>query len=252
MVELREQIHALGLLQEIDSRIDRLTDESRNLPEKIAQVEARVAKAKGDLEAAQAGVEELQKRRREKERELQDGEARLAADRKKIMSVHNDTEYQALQKEIAHLESANDARSEEILILLERIEQDELGVKKARLVYETTRTKAEAEIAKVRARLAQVPGELADAVAERTGFAKDVDAPLLKRYDQIRAQKGGLAIAKANGGTCQGCHITVSPLVVNKLQVYREVIQCANCRRILYWEGPSRVNTSVASQGGDA
>lgn len=59
MVELREQIHALGLLQEIDSRIDRLTEESRNLPEKIAQVEARVAKAKGDLEAAQAGVEEL-------------------------------------------------------------------------------------------------------------------------------------------------------------------------------------------------
>ncbi|MCC6158275.1 MAG: hypothetical protein IT350_09495 [Deltaproteobacteria bacterium] len=251
MVELRDQIHALGNLQEIDSRIDRLSEENANLPLKIAQYEARVEKAKRELEAAQAGVEELQKRRRDKERELQDGEARLAADRKKIMNVHNDAEYQALQKEIAHHESANDARSEEILILLERIEQDELAVKKARLVHETTRTKADVEIAKLRARLAQVPDELAEAVAERKEFSKDVDAPLLKRYDQLRTQKGGIAIAKANGGTCQGCHITVSPLVVNKLQVYREVIQCANCRRILYWDGPSRVNTASAP-GGDA
>ncbi|MCL4234457.1 MAG: hypothetical protein KJ042_08060 [Deltaproteobacteria bacterium] len=251
MVELRDQIHALGRLQEIDSRIDRLTDENRSLPVKIAQFEARVEKALRELEAAQAGVEELQKRRRDKERELQDGEARLASDRKKIMNAHNETEYQALQKEIAHHETANDARSEEILILLERIEQDELAVKKARLVHETTRTKADVEIAKIRERLAQVPGELTEAVEERKGFMREVDAPLLKRYDQLRAQKGGVAIAKANGGTCQGCHITVSPLVVNKLQVYREVIQCANCRRILYWDGPSRVNTG-AVQGNDA
>ncbi len=246
MVELREQINALGRLQEIDSRIDRLNEENTNLPLKIAQLDARVEKALRELEAAQAGVEELQKRRRDKERELQDGEARLAADRKKLMNVHNDTEYQALQKEIAHHESANDARSEEVLILLERIEQDELAVKKARLVHETTRTKAAIEIEKLRGRLAQVPGELAEILAERKAFTENVDAPLLKRYDQLRAQKGGVAIAKANGGTCQGCHITVSPLVVNKLQVYREVIQCANCRRILYWEGPARVNTSVA------
>lgn len=241
-MELRDQILMLGRMQEQDSRIDKVLDEQRRIPVEIGKINAKIDEAKGRYEEVKAALEEWGRKRKDMERDLQAGEDRLKKEKTKLMGVKTNEEYQAVNKEIAHQESANSTLSDEILLLMERIEQAELEVKKARLVFETTQKSLNGEIAKFEARLGELPAQLDELLAVRAQYTPGLDANLLRKYDALRTQKNGVAIAKANGGICGGCHMAVSPLVVNRLQTSREMIQCSNCKRILYWEGEARVN----------
>ena len=52
-------------------------------------------------------------------------------------------------------------------------------------------------------------------------------------YEDVRRRKGGMAVARVIGGTCQGCRITV-PEAIRKRAFGTEILaQCPNCDRIL-------------------
>ena len=59
--------------------------------------------------------------------------------------------------------------------------------------------------------------------------------PLRALYDQVRSRQGGVGAAALVGNTCQGCHVSISPVelaAIRKLPP-EEVKRCENCRRIL-------------------
>jgi uncharacterized protein len=72
---------------------------------------------------------------------------------------------------------------------------------------------------------------------DRDLMARNIDATLLQRYETIFSRRGGLAVAEARGGTCQGCRMRLPPQLYNELQKHLQIHYCPNCRRILYFEG---------------
>ncbi|MBZ0270422.1 hypothetical protein K8I61_00175 [bacterium] len=247
MTALRDQLLILGRLQELDARIDRLREEERRLPAIIEKTRAKIADAQARLEERRAYVKAYGEERRRKERELEEIEARVSADKAKQMNVKTNQEYHAIMKEIAQFEKMRDERSDDVLLILEKIETADQEAKKAQAHYDATMKTIDEEIAIYKARVEELTPDIERLAAERAALASDIDPILLRRYEGLRRQKAGIAIVAADGGVCGGCHMSVSPHLINKLQRNEDLIFCSNCQRILYWQGEARVNRPSAT-----
>lgn len=63
---------------------------------------------------------------------------------------------------------------------------------------------------------------------------KEVDPPLLERYREIKKNKPApLALIEAD--QCGGCNMTLPSLMVSQVQEGRQIFECENCGRILYY-----------------
>jgi predicted nucleic acid-binding Zn-ribbon protein len=71
---------------------------------------------------------------------------------------------------------------------------------------------------------------------DRDQMAHGIERALLQRYEMIFSRRGGVAVAEAKGGTCQGCRMRLPPQLYNELQRHEQIHYCPNCQRILYWE----------------
>ena len=93
---------------------------------------------------------------------------------------------------------------------------------------------AEAE-ARKNALLEEIDAEGFTAAKEREVIAASVPADLLKLYDKLRAQSGGVGAAKLHQKRCEGCRLELNITELNEVRAAPrdEVVRCENCRRIL-------------------
>ena len=80
-----------------------------------------------------------------------------------------------------------------------------------------------------------VDAELEDVVTRRAAAVTGIPAELLDEYEQLRGGLGGIAIARLTGNRCEGCHLTLSAVDVDRIRHDRdsEIAHCTECNRIL-------------------
>ncbi len=63
----------------------------------------------------------------------------------------------------------------------------------------------------------------------------NVSDDLLARYEQLRSKLGGTGAARLVGGSCSGCHLTLSSMELDRVRKASPdaVITCEQCGRIL-------------------
>ena len=78
-------------------------------------------------------------------------------------------------------------------------------------------------------------GEVATVTKEREVISGAIPADLLKLYDKLREQQGGIGAAKLYQRTCQGCRQELAITDINEIRAAAPdtVVRCENCRRIL-------------------
>ena len=80
-------------------------------------------------------------------------------------------------------------------------------------------------------------GVASNNVAEYRGLIAGLTmaADLLKLYDKLREQQGGIGAAKLYQRTCQGCRQELAITDINEIRAAAPdtVVRCENCRRIL-------------------
>jgi uncharacterized protein len=229
----------LLVVQEHDTHADQLIHRSQTLP-----VRAELAKAEadlGDLERKLAAVDDrLEKLRRSQERledEIASLRDKMAETDKRLYSgeITNPRELQALQEEVASIQRH-----------IERLEDDELDVmeatepvdaERAQLAAEHDRCSSEAErlTAELSEAEAAIEAELASVSADRAAAAAEVPEDLWDEYDRLRARLGGIAIARLSGSTCQGCHLALPAVEIDRIRrlPLDEPVHCEECGRLL-------------------
>lgn len=77
--------------------------------------------------------------------------------------------------------------------------------------------------------------EAASVTKEREVVAGSVPADLLKLYDKLRAQQGGVGAARLYQRRCEGCRLELNITEINDVKAASPdtVLRCENCRRIL-------------------
>ena len=71
--------------------------------------------------------------------------------------------------------------------------------------------------------------------AERATVAGTVEPELLAEYDTLRPRSGGIAIARLVGGSCGGCHLSLSAVEVDRIKKLppEAAAHCEECGRLL-------------------
>lgn len=241
-------IEILASLQEIDRRNRERALELDELERQSTEIGATLATKRLQVEGTRAEAGLAASRRRELEAQLQDAESKNKERRMRLGRIRNDKELIVAQREIEVAKEANSRLEEEILTLLEQNEAVDGGLKEA----ETELGEVEGRFAKheahARERAAQLRAEIEGDRGEREAIASRLSVPIRKRYEQIFARRGGMAVVEVRRGICLGCNMHLPPQLYIEIQKAREVHICPSCNRILYWRA-EQTNEASSSEG---
>lgn len=207
-------------------------------PDLVKAADARLAEARGAVDAAREALKVSHDERRALEKEAAVFQGRLAKFKDQQAAVKTNREFQALGHEI-------ETATTELGLVEEReiekmVEADTLtaAVKQAEAALAVRQKEIEAEKAMLAKDLAGHQARLAAAEAARAGIVAEIAAPALHLYGQIANIRKGVAVCAAADGLCSVCHVRLRPSVYQQVRSNSAIIQCDTCQRILYFVPP--------------
>jgi predicted nucleic acid-binding Zn-ribbon protein len=236
-------LEALLTLQDLDTHIDQEQHRKAHLPERdeLAQLERLI----GQKETARADVAVLDadvaSRQEAAERELQATEDRVTQVNRRLYggTVTASRELQAMAADVESLRKRASELEDRALVLMEEREpfDKELAELDGQLAAlgarqrEARTSLAEAE--------AEVDTDISTLVAQRPKAAGAVPEQLLSAYERLRGRLGGVAVARLVGGRCDGCHLTLSAVELDRIRHESDgTLQfCEQCGRIIVIAG---------------
>jgi hypothetical protein len=224
-------------LQAIDRELRELEQTLATVAARVDQLRLAVETQRGELARLSEEEQESAVTRRQLEKELAEGEARIRNKRMRLSQVRNDKENQALSHEVDAQKETNQKLEADLLAMMEASEPRaariaELSPVVERLLAELA--EAEKEIA---AQVEDLKIYITKQHVDRDLMAGNIERSLLARYEMIFSRRNGLAVAQAKGGTCQGCRMRLPPQLYNQIQRHDAIHFCPNCQRVLYYEG---------------
>ena len=194
-----------------------------------------VVKARGRLSAAQKHIEELAKQQKSTEWEIEDLTVKIKAIEKKLYDgkIFNPKELGSLQTEAEDFKKRRSGLEDRALELMEQMDAARKSL--STLTEELARQEAQwqNEQKQFNRDLEQLKTNHVDLDARKQTLLAQIDAAAIGTYRDLRKRKGGIAVARIEQGTCQGCRIT---LPNSDLQQAKGsgLVRCNSCGRILY------------------
>ena len=228
-------LESLFKLQEIDERLLRKQRE-------IEIYERRLAERKAAMAALTARVDELGARRKQlvsdrafAERRMSDRQDLMRERKQRAGKVRTEKEARASHDEVESLREEISAVETEVLQLMEQVDAIESQIESVRKEHKALAEADHRDVAAEAARIDGLRSELEAIRAERGAATADINANLLRRYDQVLQRRNGVAVVTvADGRTCGGCHMQVPPQALIEIRRSASVQVCPNCQRILY------------------
>ncbi|HEV2282063.1 MAG TPA: C4-type zinc ribbon domain-containing protein [bacterium] len=198
-----------------------------------------------ETEAARTAAKDAAARLHEAQATLRDQELQLAtADTKKKKAegdlyggrVSNPKELAGLEEELAGLARTRDHLEDRILGLFDEVETLKHEAVERQAASRLLEERLAAHVAAYERERGRIDAEIAAREADRAGLAAAVEPRLLKKYEGIAAQEGGVGMVAIVGGFCGGCRNDVPARFVSRVRG-GDVVTCERCHRILYLDG---------------
>ena len=237
------ELEALLALQDLDTHLDQERHKRDHLPERAEL--ADLDRLRGQRQAARTEaavlLDEVASRQEAAERELRATEDRVVQVNARLYggTVTASRELQALAADVDGLKKRASELEDRVLSLMEQREpfdaavgalDDQLGeLEGRRLQVVESLTSSEAE----------TDAELARLSAQRPSLVDAVPKQLLDVYDRLRARLEGVAVARLTGGRCDGCHLSLPAVELDRIrhEAAGTLEYCEQCGRILVIAG---------------
>ncbi|GHC69311.1 hypothetical protein GCM10010507_55200 [Streptomyces cinnamoneus] len=140
-----------------------------------------------------------------------------------------------LQHEVASLAKRQGDLEDVVLEVMERREAAQERVTELTGRVESVQAKVNDALSRRDAATVVIDDEVATVTKEREVVAASIPADLIKLYDKLRAQSGGVGAARLYQRRCEGCQLELNITEVNEVRAAAAdaVVRCENCRRIL-------------------
>ena len=232
---MRDQIAALGALQQLDLEIKVIEEKLRKYPQEISRYEAELENAKTSIAEARKELEQLRKNKNGTEQKLEENQLGIKQAEKKLFEIKTYREYEALQKEIGETKTLNSSLEEEVLKLMEVIENLETYISEKESELSEREKESERLIADYKAKIDDLNITHETKQSEKQKLRAVIDPEVLPIYEKIKT-RNGVALAPARNEVCTGCNMKIPPQLFNEVLTLTRMIQCPNCGRILYSE----------------
>lgn len=230
----------LGLieLQRLDSHIQNLQLKLKSLPEveQLAAITSRIEAGKEILKVAELELGDVEVELKRSEIEVEQVAERIKKDENRLNSGQGSPkELEQMQHEIGTLAKRKaDLEDGELEIMIrfdaakakvETLKSDEAGLRQLEVELKARHEAASKSL----------NDEIASELSKRNDHSPKIDKALIDLYEKIRSSSGGIGAAQLVGNTCDGCHLSITPIELEKIksQPEDEVVRCEECRRIL-------------------
>lgn len=222
-------------LQRIDDEISSHKKQRDELAQNLERLRKILTQMSGSLEEKRSRLTEVERWYEEKRIDLQADNERINNAKTKLVAVQRTKEYQAMTKELDTLRK--------------KIQEDEAELQRLSQVIQETRaavTSEEQKLGEIQSEVAREESTSADRLAEldriigavadkKKEIGKHIPRSAVASYERILEKRDGTAVVPAVAGSCTGCQMKVPPQIWVKIQIGKEIFQCSNCNRYLYY-----------------
>ncbi|MFE2086219.1 zinc ribbon domain-containing protein [Streptomyces sp. NPDC059460] len=233
-----DQIRLLDV-QALDVRLTQLAHKRKSLPEhtEIDSLTADLAQLRDLLVASQTEESDTAREQTKAEQDVDLVRQRAVRDQQRLDSgaVTSPKDLESLQREITSLAKRQGDLEDVVLEVMERRESAQERVTELTARVSAVQAKVDDATARRDAATNELDEEAATVTKERELVAGSVPADLLKLYDKLRAQSGGVGAARLYQRRCEGCRLELNITEVNDVKAASPdtVLRCENCHRIL-------------------
>jgi predicted nucleic acid-binding Zn-ribbon protein len=226
-------VQKLYELQETEVEIDSAQKTLAAYRNRLGESDILIAARAGLLSVRQM-IEELKKKQRDLENEIDDIGAKLSRANEDLYSgrIKNPKELSNLQQEAKVMESQKGQLEDELLEIMSGAEvaaaEQTVAATELKAVEEEWRSEQQA----LKVDIEQLKNSIAELESKRQRMIDDIEPQAMEYYNRIKAQKG-LAVAVIEQGMCRGCRISLSTAELQRVRV-GHVVECSSCHRILY------------------
>lgn len=233
-------LSSLLILQDRDTRRLNIESQLKTIPREIIAVEQKIASEKAAIEAAKAGLRDLEVKKKGIETEIGSAEQKIAQYRTQQLSIKKNDEYQAMGHQITTTQGQIGELEGQELEVMYAIDEAKKKFAAAEGELKANISGHEGRIRLLRERETSLTAELKTAQAEVAAAREPVEAPKLRVYDRI-AVRNMPAVVPIHDGKCGGCHLKVSSEVESAargkvVDPLAALPTCDQCGRIVYWD----------------
>ena len=225
-------------LQRVDSHIQNLKIKLKNLPEveQLQAIDTRITAGEELLKSAEMEMGDIEVELKRSEIEVEQVTDRIKKDENRLNAGQGSPkELEQMQHEIATLQKRkSDLEDGELEIMIRfdaakakvaTLKSDDAGLKQLRVELQARFDEATKSISE----------EIEVEESKRAAQITNIESALIELYEKIRNSAGGVGAALLIGNTCDGCHLSITPVELEKIkaQPEDEVVRCEECRRIL-------------------
>jgi uncharacterized protein len=227
-------LRILIALQDLDQKIATFHRQIVEIPNRVQALQSELQRLRQGHQDRIARSQELAKRRRASEGEVELMRSKLSRLKDQLMAVKTNKEYTAMLREIQMAEDKIRAEEDKTLDVMEQGELLDQEIKQADKEVVARSNELEQTIRELETSIPRMESEVAEFQAERALIADRVASELLQRYRKIAAARKGIALAEARDELCSACHVRIRPQVYAELRRSDSIFHCDSCDRILF------------------
>ncbi len=236
---MSDDLDRLLAVQDLDTAITQLQRKRAALAEKsgLVAVEAALAAVAAEQADARARRAALVATQKDLEEQIAVINERRGSIEQRMYAARGSStrDLQAMDEEVRHLVVRRAGLEE--LELAAMVEQEPIDAELAALSTRQTPLAGEADALRIVMAdgETEIDAELAAAITARAAQAALLPTALSDHYETLRARLKGTGAARLIGHRCDGCHLELSSVEVEKIRALARdtVVTCDQCGRIL-------------------
>lgn len=232
--ELKKKFDNLVTLQEVEIETASVQAQLAGFPRQLAELDARVKVSAEAMSHAVGCMTEIQQAYRSQETEAKVIQSRIVKSEEKLRSVKTNKEYQSSLKEIEDLKTALSAIEDRMIACLDEMDQVKLLIAAQEGERERLTRDIEAQKGQICQSALAAQKQLDRLNDERAKIIAVIAPDLLKTYETVKQNSGGVAIAVVRNAVCLGCHLNLPPQMFHDLLHFDKLLVCPHCERLIY------------------
>ena len=230
---MEQHIESLQKLQTVDIRIRELTEGLERYPNEINDLKKDLLEKEESINLKETNLSELKAQSDGLESSLRSNQESIKKAEERLFAIKTHKEYEALQKEITDARKENLEIEDRTILVMAEIEETEEALAEEKENYAILKEQYAEQIAKKEKKIEELETSRKPAEKEKSEILSTIDPKILPLYERI-FKRNGRALALAENEKCTSCNINIPPQLYNEILKQTKLVQCPNCKKILY------------------
>jgi len=236
-------------VQSVDLRLNDVRARLATFPKKLADLDARIAAAHGEVDRSKAAQLATTKDRKKYELDVEQWKEKVRKYKDQTSQIKTNEAYKALQHEVQMAEAEIAKAEDRLLEQMVASEEYDRRIKASEKALKEVEEIARDERAKVEAEKAASEKEFAELNAERERLAAEIPEDMRDHYERIAKKHNGVSLAEVRDEKCTACGMRVRPHVFQEMRRANseQMFHCETCTSILYYDEPTAAPAAASA-----